>query len=1657
MATGKNIKQTVTTQFEQVGAEGLQNALKEMLLKIQSIPSETKKVNPVVNQLAESLKKLSQSFAKNDLGTDQWITALKEVQNQLKTISTLSSGLKLFEKNDLDALRNALRVKSAPRLDPRELLGLPSRERMAATGREIAAQMREGVTQENLRAKSASAPSVEQLLGLRSRDDSKRLGAQIAAQMRDGVQQETLKAKSASGVDARRLLGLPSEEEMARLSAQTKAFYTELAKDADNAAKENARFSDLRAREQVSLAKEEAKKNAPSAGQRNLQARASLSTGEGAASLLLIQGALMANASVLNTAISSIKEAIRFSVELEASFRNVQAVTATTDVEMRGLESTIKQVSTTTKFGANEVAEAALTLGQAGLSAKQISESLMPVVTLANAAGSSIAQAVDLVTSVVGVFDKNSNDVADVANKITQAANGSKVSVDKLALGFQYAGNTAAQLGISFEEVTAAMAAMSNAGIKSGSTMGTGLRQFLTEVQKPSENFLAIMNRLGLSISDLDFKSKGFIGVIRTLKEAGFVASDAIQSFDVRGAAAFNALLARPDDLQNQYDSLNGSQAAMKANEIQMNSLSAQTSRLTNSLGVLASTGFEPVMNALTGLFRVVGDVTAKLGEFDIGLKIVGVALAGLAAAGIAAWIVPLVSGLGTLLAMLPSLTAGTAGLATAFGTLSIASGVGLAVGALVAGYTALQYIQGSTARSIDEATAALDKAKGAATEKTEVITSLSNRIETLSAREQDLTRDTSAFSSEIDQINSQISRWGYTTEGATASLGGLLIRLREVREEMRKMQLADMREAASKAGEVANAKIKDQNDKLFTLQDQARRGSFGKTFAGQDAFMASLTPQQRTFFEEGLKSVKSGDKQFLESGGASQMQTLMRQYRTQNPNIGGFGGGLVGSTANFDAFMTSLGSVGTASAEARNAQRAAQQAGKEVTNLEGMNGLRDRLKTQGVDLDSLQAGNIAARAKASLPAADQGNMVLINQTTRQLTEQTKLQLKAAEKTAMAAAQTDDQRQALATMFRAAEESMGESLRQSAPAAIAQVTREEKYSGDEAELGKLRKRISAKGGGSADDMARAKELVLGMNERAFIKASAGMSKEDYDATRAEFDRKAQEQIESLQETAGRAGSAAASSAMKSQESSWRALADAKMKEAKSTRSLVNANSTMEEISKTMDSGLAKIGEAKQMEIDSVIRQYGENSVEGKNLTQAAEEKYGAAAQTFIGGFASLIETVTTRTLGISKFVKETDAKIKKMFNDFEEQRYSEMGDIRANDTEASINKGPVSGRRRSEVDSAITTRARQALDLARAQADIVAKTAQMQALQTNKSILDAQNSAGNIQLGAARGRADSILRGRDTTQLSTEEFKQYELAAMQVNALEKELTKGTTSSEAMTDKLQALRDQIESLKNTAAGLTETMARPETWDELAVSMDKVWTEYNKIVQEQDVFATLENGMLGSLKGVQGGFATFFTDIATGTKSVSRSFKDMALSIIKSMMDVLAQALAMQAVKSILAAFTGASGASTGGGGGITGTVLSFGSVAMGGSGTAMAEGGPVTGGIPGKDSVPLMAMPGEFVLKKSAVDALGAGYLAKLNEASSSTIAGSTPSASPLATGNSNKAPTLTNIWLVTPDQMDGNVGPEDVVMMVSDNISRGGTLKKLIKTVAMGG
>lgn len=457
-------------------------------------------------------------------------------------------------------------------------------------------------------------------------------------------------------------------------------------------------------------------------------------------SFLGVQARLLANYAGISTLFAGARNLGTFIVQLDKEFRQFQAISETTNTTMKSMKTTIIEVSQATKFTAVEIAQAATVMAQAGLSAKQVSDSIGAVAQLATAAGTELADAVGIVTSVLNIFDLQTTQTGDIADTMTAALNRSKLTLEQLTLGMQYAGNTAASLGISFGETTAILGALAQSGIRSGSTLGTGLRQILIDLETPSNKFRAVLERLGITMADIDVESNGFVGVLANLRDAGFSTGDAFESFEVRAAAAFTALSNNSDVILDLQESFLLSNAAAAANEIQMESLANTWNRAGNSIGSTVYTAFEPFLALLQDVLAKVADLFAWLGRFPGVLQGIAAAVAGLGVA----WAAAKIGGLATFAvrgimgAGAAAAGAGAIGTAAASSTgllsrlfTTIRGGLGpvsLLIGAAAAVYTAFKAFGGQVETLTDQ----YDRFKTRVNETNGVIDASEQRIQSV-------------------------------------------------------------------------------------------------------------------------------------------------------------------------------------------------------------------------------------------------------------------------------------------------------------------------------------------------------------------------------------------------------------------------------------------------------------------------------------------------------------------------------------------------------------------------------------------------------------------------------------------------------------------------------------------------------------------------------------------------------------------------------------------------------------------------------------------------------------------------------------------------------------------------------------------------------------
>ena len=333
----------------------------------------------------------------------------------------------------------------------------------------------------------------------------------------------------------------------------------------------------------------------------------------GAGALVGRVGAYAVAASAVYGLISAFQQGISFTIQFEDALAQLQAISGSTSTELTRLSDEIFRVAKNSANSVTELTKSATVIAQAGFAGAEIGQLLESVVNLAGASGSSTDEAVDILTSALGSFQLAASESTRVTDALVGALNDSKLSVNQVQLGLQYVGATARLNNITFNELVSTLGAMADAGIRSGSTMSTGLRQMLVDFIDPSEKLITQLNRVGLTTADIDVKTLGLTEVLTRLRDSGFQAYGALET---RAAAAYSVLSSNIPRIQELEAATLRQGAAEEAMAVRTDTVNAKWTQMLNTIGSLvASMGddLSPLLQLLIELFEMLALVTLTL------------------------------------------------------------------------------------------------------------------------------------------------------------------------------------------------------------------------------------------------------------------------------------------------------------------------------------------------------------------------------------------------------------------------------------------------------------------------------------------------------------------------------------------------------------------------------------------------------------------------------------------------------------------------------------------------------------------------------------------------------------------------------------------------------------------------------------------------------------------------------------------------------------------------------------------------------------------------------------------------------------------------------------------------------------------------------------
>lgn len=253
-----------------------------------------------------------------------------------------------------------------------------------------------------------------------------------------------------------------------------------------------------------------------------------------------LRGTLLKTFAILGAG-AGIVSSVRLLADFSQSMSTVEAITGATATQMAALTEEAKRLGSSTRFSASEAAEGMIFLARAGFTAEESLQAVEGTLQLALSGALDLATAADIASNVLTSFRLEVEETARVVDVLALAANSSNTNVMQLGNGLKLVAPIAAGVNVSLEETTAAIGALSDAGLQ-GTLAGTGLRRVISELESPASKTVSILRDLGLTTDDVKISQVGLVSALEKLADAGLDTGTALELFGDRGGPAFEVL-----------------------------------------------------------------------------------------------------------------------------------------------------------------------------------------------------------------------------------------------------------------------------------------------------------------------------------------------------------------------------------------------------------------------------------------------------------------------------------------------------------------------------------------------------------------------------------------------------------------------------------------------------------------------------------------------------------------------------------------------------------------------------------------------------------------------------------------------------------------------------------------------------------------------------------------------------------------------------------------------------------------------------------------------------------------------------------------------------------------------------------------------------------
>ena len=380
--------------------------------------------------------------------------------------------------------------------------------------------------------------------------------------------------------------------------------------------------------------------------------------------------------------------ATKMAFDFDKSMTSIQALVGVTAEKVSEMGEAAKKMAVDTGKSSKEAAEALFFITSAGLRGKEAMDVLEMSLKAAAVGLGETKTIADLSTSAMNAYGSESLSASDATDILTAAVREGKLEASALAGAMGGVIPLASNMGVSFDQVGAAMAAMSKTGTDAA-TGATQLTAILASLKKPSSQAVDALDAMGMSTEGVQqsLREKGLLDTLIMLQEGlKQTGQDTTALFpNIRALKGVLDLTgAGIEDNKKVFDALTDSMGATdKAFEKTAKSASFKMTQGFNAMKESLMEVGQVIMITVAPLIKRLGDFFTSLSEKFKALspqtKKLIVVLAGIAAA-----LGPVLVLVGSLIKFLPLLGLGFSNL------MFVMTGP---IGLIVAGLTAISVV----------------------------------------------------------------------------------------------------------------------------------------------------------------------------------------------------------------------------------------------------------------------------------------------------------------------------------------------------------------------------------------------------------------------------------------------------------------------------------------------------------------------------------------------------------------------------------------------------------------------------------------------------------------------------------------------------------------------------------------------------------------------------------------------------------------------------------------------------------------------------------------------------------------------------------------------------------------------------------------------------